>query len=86
MMKDLTSSQLLLEEYMSEISERCYSAGWMENLEYVLWHALINGQRKYGQSVISQKDIQTLIELSNSCNAWIIFDDETEETAMHLDA
>ena len=86
MKKDLTDQQLLLAEYMSDISERCYHAGWMVNLEYCLWHALINGQRKYGQDMISKKDIETLVSLSTAANAWIISDDETEETAMSLNA
>ncbi|WP_165499728.1 hypothetical protein [Pedobacter frigidisoli] len=48
---------------MREISEYCYSAGWMLNLEYALWDALLNGKRKYGQSIISEIDIEILIKL-----------------------
>jgi hypothetical protein len=85
MRKDLTSQQQLLADFMSDISERCYDAGWMHGLEYVLWDALLNGQRKYGHDTISQQDIETLGDLSKTANAWIVFDDATEETAMELD-
>ena len=84
MIKDLTRQQQLLADFMSDISERCYYAGWMQNLEYVLWDSLINGERKYGHDNISKNDIDTLRDFSNKANAWIIFSDETEETAVDL--
>ncbi|WP_345245091.1 hypothetical protein [Nibrella saemangeumensis] len=69
---------------MSDLSEKCYSAGWLENLEYVLWDASITGERKFGQDIVSQQDIDQLMQLSNDCNCWIYFDDITEETAIDL--
>jgi hypothetical protein len=56
----------------------------MQGLEYILWNALLQGGRKYGHDRISQKDIETLRRFSLGANAWIIFDDETEETAIDL--
>lgn len=85
MRKDLTSQQLILADCMSDISERCYYAGWMQNLEYVLWDALVHGQRQYGHDTISRQDIETLSDLFKTANAWIVFDDATEETAMELE-
>jgi hypothetical protein len=84
MESDLTEKELRLAAFMSEISENCYSARWMQNLEYALWNAVINGERKYGQSYITEADISTLIKLSTDANAWIIFDNEKEETALSL--
>ena len=84
MRKDLTTQQSLLADYMSAISERCYYAGWVRDLEYVLWDAVLHGQRKYGHDTISPKDIETLSDLSKASSAWIIFDDNTEETAIGL--
>ena len=84
MRKDLTGQQLLLADYMSDISERCYYASWMQNLEYVLWDAILHGQRKYGHNTISPKDIEVLGDLSKAASAWIIFDDNTEEKAIAL--
>jgi len=84
MESDLTVKELRLAAFMSEISENCYSAGWMQNLEYALWHAVIHGERKYGQSYITEADISTLVKLSTDANAWIIYDNDKEETALSL--
>ncbi|MBO9674700.1 MAG: hypothetical protein J7577_14730 [Sphingobacteriaceae bacterium] len=84
MKSHLTEKELKLAHFMSEISEHCYAAGWMKNLEYVLWHAAINGKRKYGQSYVTEDDIAKLIKLSTDANAWIVYDDEKEETALSL--
>ena len=32
-----------LRDYMSELSERAYCAGWMEGIEYALWNAVLRG-------------------------------------------
>ncbi|GAA4459766.1 hypothetical protein GCM10023189_33890 [Nibrella saemangeumensis] len=84
MLNDLTTQQRKLADFMSDLSEKCYSAGWLENLEYVLWDASITGERKFGQDIVSQQDIDQLMQLSNDCNCWIYFDDITEETAIDL--
>ena len=84
MIKDLDLEQRSLADFMSQISERCWSAGWIENLEYVLWNALITGPMKYGQDFIRQEDIDTLKQLSQKANCWIIFDKELEEKHITL--
>ncbi len=33
----LTKSQRRLRDLMSSISERCYSAGWMDGTDFRLW-------------------------------------------------
>lgn len=87
MIKNLTPDQEKLANFMSDISERCYYAGWLDNLEYVLWGALINGPRAYGRGEITQEDIDALKQLSGAVNAWIVFDDDPniEEVALDLD-
>jgi hypothetical protein len=85
MLPDLTLKQKDLANYMSDISEECYSAGWMQNLEYVLWDALINGERKFGREIISRLNIENLKHFSDECNCWIYFDNEEEEIAMSLE-
>jgi hypothetical protein len=84
MLSDLSEEQLLLHNVMSDISERCYCAGWLQNLEYVLWSAVLMGPRKYGPGVITQEDVDELLSLANRTDSWIVFDDETEETAIEL--
>jgi len=84
MRKNLTIQQELLAKVMSDVSGRCYCAGWMENLEYILWHAVNNGERSYGMDTITQRDIDTLKWLSNEFDGWIFFDDEHSETAISV--
>ena len=74
MQENLNSDQLALAKLMSDISERCNYAGWMSNLEYVLWDALMNGERKYGHDNISTQDIESLKQYSNKAKSWIFFD------------
>jgi hypothetical protein len=85
MLKDLTLEQREFANLMMEISERCYYAGWIANLEYVLWHAMKNGERKYGHDSITKSDIHLLAQISTILNTWIYMDDITEETAITLD-
>lgn len=84
MISDLTVDQQQLAKLMSEISERCYAAGWMQNLEYILWESLLKGEREYGQSRITTQDINALKALSETSNSWIYFDVRKEEIAVDL--
>lgn len=77
--------QWLLAYIMSNISERCYYATWMENLEYILWHSVTEGPRRYGHSEISSDDITALKILSERCGEWIFFDEANEETPISLE-
>ncbi len=85
MLKDLTENEQQLATFMSDLSERCYNAEWMLNLEYVLWNSILNGPRKYGHDIINENDILNLSSLSILADAWIVFDDENEETAVALE-
>lgn len=84
MLHDLTAKQRSLAALMSDLSGRCYSARWLQNLEFILWDVIKNGQRNFGHGVINQTDIDNLIELSKQCGCWIYFDDEKEETSIGL--
>ncbi|MCG2616020.1 hypothetical protein LZZ85_17115 [Terrimonas sp. NA20] len=84
MLSNLTTDQFALANLMSKISERCYSAGWMANLEFALWHALLHGPCAYGQGFITETDIANLRSLSDQADCWIVFDDVNEETAISL--
>jgi hypothetical protein len=85
MKQDLSNQQQLLADFMSDVSERCYSAGWILNLEYVLWNAIATGERKYGHDTITKENIEILRNYSNAANSWIIFHSEIEETAISLE-
>jgi hypothetical protein len=74
-----------LSEYMSELSEQAYCAGWMQGLEYALWNAVLKGRVKYGRLQITRAHTQKLKELSEQCGGWIVWDDDLGEAFMPLD-
>jgi hypothetical protein len=73
----LTDAQQKLADFMSDISEEAYTAGWMSNLEYILWEAVLNGPKKYGHY------FDTLIKLSNELSCWIYFDQDTRSQLLN---
>ena len=80
MIEDLTPDQRLLAEFMSDLSEEAYYAGWMANLEYALWEAAMGLRRNYGHLTLTEVHCSRLRELSNACGGWVVFDDATFET------
>lgn len=85
MYSELSDKQKKLSDFMSKISESAYAAQWMHNLEYVLWDVVLNGQRKFGRHLITQFDIDILIQLSTEANCWIYFNEETDEMPIPID-
>lgn len=79
MQKELSREQLVLADYMSQLSEEAYCAEWMHNLEHVLWRVVTDGPFRYGRLNLKPYHIQRLKELSQNCGGWIRFDDEREE-------
>jgi hypothetical protein len=80
MLSDLTSKQRDLADYMSELSEEAYCAGWMMGLEYALWDAVLRHSNEYGGLTLHDAERSRLRGLAEGCGGWIIFDDATEET------
>lgn len=80
MLSELSPDQRELAEYMSELSEKAYHAGWYQGLEFDLWNAVTSGPQQFGRLNLTQEHIQRLRELSKQCGGWIIFDDEHEHT------
>jgi len=78
-LKDLNPDQLSLAEYMSELSEETYYAGWMEGIEYLLWQVALGEFSDYGHATFTTEHANRLRHLSEACGGWIIFDDEREE-------
>ncbi|MCB2407421.1 hypothetical protein [Hymenobacter lucidus] len=79
MYKDLNKQQRALHDLMSDISEEAWCAGWMEGLEYALWHIVLHGPAKYGWDLIGEQTIQQLQHLSQLADGWIVFDDVKQE-------
>jgi hypothetical protein len=76
----LTETQEALVALMSDISEEAYYASWMEDLEFVLWYAVLHGPFSYGRTFIDEQLIEQLAQLSKQTEGWIVFKDETWET------
>lgn len=64
----------LLVKLMSGISEESWCAGWLHNLEYILWDA-VRGRR---QGICSPEEIEQLKYLSEKCRGWIIWDEQAK--------
>ena len=85
MLEDLTPDQQLLAETMSDLSEQTYCAGWMKNLEYGLWAALLGVADTHGLHFeLSEAERAQLQTLSEACGGWIVFDETTGETWLPL--
>jgi hypothetical protein len=64
----------LLVKVMSGISEESWCAGWMRNLEYMLWD-VVTGRR---EGICSPDEIEQLKYLSEKCGGWIIWDEQAK--------
>jgi hypothetical protein len=74
-----------LADYMSDLSEEAYCAGWMLGLEYALWRAVLLGPRTYGRLKITAEHIERLKTLSTAAGGWIAFDDALGEVLVTHD-
>ena len=55
---------------MSEISESTWFAGWLINLEFILWDAIHGGPR----DELAEEDLRELEELSALVGGWHDYD------------
>jgi len=85
MLSDLTREQKALSDFMSELSEQAFYAGWMHDLEHALWRAVVDGPFRYGHLDITAEQIGRLKTLSSACGSWIVFDEVSEESSMSLE-
>ena len=84
MLGQLKADQRALAQYMSDLSERAYCAGWMGDLEYALWEVVLGERRDYGRVTFSDEQAAELRRLSEASRGWIVFDDEHDETWISL--
>jgi hypothetical protein len=81
----LTAAQQALADYMSQLSEQAYAAGWIEGLEYALWKALVDGPYKYGRLMLTDDHVGELRRLCEACGGWIRFLDAGKEAFVPLE-
>lgn len=71
---------------MSDLSETCWCAGWMDGTEYDLWDAVEKNQPVWwGIEEVRQRDIDDLRRLRELSGGWWIWDDEHYETFVSID-
>jgi len=85
MVQELTSRQVALARYMSELSEEAYCAEWMDRLEFDLWNAVASGPGRYGAIELASAHIEKLSQLSHACGGWIAFDEKRDEVFVPMD-
>lgn len=67
-------------ERISEISEDCYCAGWMHDIEHVLWRVLETDKSiKYGFGSFNWQLRTELRDLARAANGWPRWFDETDD-------
>lgn len=71
------------------ISQHCYSATWMNKIEYKIWDMLQeykDGQHrfKYGGCTINTPLLEILQELSKSIDGWVMWDDK-KSSAVYIE-
>jgi hypothetical protein len=73
-----------LRDLMSEISERCYCAGWLIGTETALWRVIRGGNPEWGMGGISPDEVVAMKRLSQACDGWIYFDNTNGQTFIPL--
>lgn len=84
MLADLSPDQRRLADYMSELSELAFCAGWMDGLEFALWEAMQGRRSDYGRLVFTPDQRDKLKMLSERVGGWVVFDDQAEESFLPL--
>ena len=71
----LTDPQRQLRDFMSDISEQAYCAGWLDGAEYRLWHFVVDSYDggEWGQITMSLEIREQLGLLAAAVDGWIIF-------------
>jgi hypothetical protein len=60
---------------MEDISEDCWCAGWLQDLEYTLWRAVITGNLDFGWGM-QERELTRLKHLHEMAGGWWIWADE----------
>lgn len=62
-----------LRNFMSNISEDYWCAGWLIGLEHRLWEIIQGGSRDFGLDVITEKEVNELRRLHEKAGGWWIW-------------
>ena len=60
-------------DFMRDLSERCYCAGWMLGLEAALWDLMLKGGGAYGMSDVAAGEAAKLQRLATDAGWWWMY-------------
>ena len=83
MLSNLSSDARALATYMSGLSEEFWCAGWMRDLEFMLW-SVGEGGKTDATLTLTRDQVAKLKSLSNACKGWIVFRSDTGETFVSM--
>jgi hypothetical protein len=67
-------------QMMRDISEDCWFAGWLHNLEFILWDAVKTGKVSWGEGLVKERDLIRMKYLHElACGWWILVKGEEIE-------
>ena len=69
----LSEQSQLLADYMSELSRQAFQNNWVQHLEFMLWHAIVQGPMHYGDIYITEAHIKRLRFLRDQCRGWVYY-------------
>lgn len=80
----LTPEEHRLRDLMSEISERCWYAGWEGGTEYEVWRLATEGGR-WGDSTALElaRELEAIRTLAEELNRWIVWREPMQEGSDH---
>ena len=85
-MAELTPEQRVLAEAMSDVSERAYCAGWMQDTEYEVWRLLHDGGGwGWAEAEYLAPEVEAVRAAFERAGCWIVWDDEHEEQPVTLE-
>ncbi|WP_124543191.1 hypothetical protein [Piscinibacter terrae] len=83
---DLTREQQELADFLSQLSERSYRAGWMQGIESEVWVAMhAPDLGRVPLMKLTPEEVHRLHAMSAKCGGWIIFDEVHEESFIPIE-
>jgi len=58
---------------MRDISEDCWCAGWLTDLEFTLWNAVTTGKMESGWGIVEERDLLRMKHLHELSGGWWIW-------------
>lgn len=65
-----SEAAVALNVIMARISESCWCASWVPDLEFSLWSMLQGGPRQFGMGDVSDAELDALRRLSDRAGGW----------------